>query len=98
MLDAELHHTLVMRYADTVLRLAKVPAARREDLEDAPRFSATADEIACTCGITGCEYTESWDGSEASALAFAGNVGETTASLVRRVKKNHHYAWLYAAR
>jgi hypothetical protein len=98
MLDAHLHHTLVMRYADTVSRLASIPAARRGDLEDAPRFSATVDEISCTCGITGCGYTDSWDGTEASALAFADDIGETTASLVKRVTKNHRHAWLYAAR
>ena len=89
---------LVMRYADTVSRLANIPAAHRGDLEDAPRFSATGDEILCSCGITGGEYTESWDGSEASAWAFADDVGETTASLVERVKKNHRYAWRYAGR
>jgi hypothetical protein len=98
LLDANLHHALVMRYADAVMRLAKLPSARRVDVEDGPRFSAAGDEIACTCGITGCEYTESWDGSEASALAFADDVGETTADLVKRIKKGHKYAWLYASR
>jgi hypothetical protein len=97
-LHADLHQKLVMRYAETVMHLAEVPAARREDLEDAPRFSASEDEIACTCGITGSTYIEKWDGSEDAAMAFAGEVGETTAGLVVRTKKNHHYAWLYSAR
>ncbi|MGH2932334.1 MAG: hypothetical protein ACRDKK_05670 [Gaiellaceae bacterium] len=96
-LGADLHQALVMRYADTVMRLANVPAARREDLEDAPRFSASEDEIACTCGITGATYIEKWDGTAHAAMAFAGEVGETTAGLVARTKKNHHYAWLYSA-
>lgn len=80
------------------MRLAKVPPARRQDLENAPRFSTATDEIACTCSITGSTYVEKWDGKETSAVAFAERVGEATASLVKRVKKNHHYAWLYAAR
>jgi hypothetical protein len=55
-------------------------------------------EIECTCGITGSEYCEPWDGTQEAAEAFAGCVGENTASLVRKTKKHHHYAWLYAAR
>ena len=80
------------------MRVAKVPAARREDLQDAPRFSVSEGEIACTCGITGSTYIDTWDGTEDAALAFADEVGEATAGLVVRTKKHHHYAWLYSAR
>jgi hypothetical protein len=48
--------------------------------------------------ITGSTYSEPWDGTSASAEAFAQEAGETTASLVARTKKNHKYAWLYAGR
>jgi hypothetical protein len=97
-LDAELHRTLVTRYADAVARLAKIAPTRREDLEEAPRFSAAGHEITCTCGITGSTYIEEWDGSNAAALAFADAVGEATAGLVAKTKKHHHYAWLYSSR
>ncbi|MGH3132293.1 MAG: hypothetical protein ACRDNY_00870 [Gaiellaceae bacterium] len=98
MLDADLHRTLVTRYADAVARLAKIPPARREDLEEAPRFSASGNEITCTCAITGSTYIEKWDGSNAAALAFADTVGEATAGLVAKTTKHHHYAWLYSSR
>jgi hypothetical protein len=98
LLSPKLETALVQRYADLVTRLAEVPSARRGELEEAPRFTVTDSEITCTCGITGCSYETEWDGTDASALQFAGDVGETTASLVRRTKKNHRYAWLYASR
>jgi hypothetical protein len=55
-------------------------------------------EIICTCGIPGCEYTEDWDGSKGVAEAFAQSAGEATTGRVARTPKNHHYAWLCAAR
>ena len=61
-------------------------------------FSAAAGEIVCMCSITGSTYAEPWDGSNASAEAFAESAGESTAALVARAPKNHHYAWLYASR
>lgn len=97
-LDAELEKSLIERFAQAVMRKAELPTARQADVEHAPTFSAVNDEILCTCGITGCEYSERWDGTARSAEAFAQSVGETTASLVRKTKKNHLYAWLYASR
>jgi hypothetical protein len=97
-LDSGLERSLIEEFTQAVMRKAELPPARQADVEQAPTFSALHDEILCTCGITGCEYSERWDGSAASAEAFAQAVGETTASLVRRTKKNHHYAWLYASR
>ena len=98
MLDADLQHRLVQRFTDSVMTRASVPPARRQDVEDAPRFAASEGEIRCTCGITGSTYVESWDGSSGAAESFAEHVGEMTASLVAKTKKHHHYAWLYATR
>lgn len=98
MLSAELEAALVRRYAELVMRRADIPAARRADLEASPRFTASDDWISCTCSITGSSYERTWDGSDASALAFADDVGDKTAELVQRTAKNHRYAWLFARR
>jgi hypothetical protein len=95
LLDADLHQTLVERFTDTVMREAKLPAARRSDVESAPRFSATETRITCTCAITGSEYGADWDGSTGSAENFAQYAGEETAWLVTNTED---YAWLQAAR
>jgi hypothetical protein len=97
-LDASLRASLVSRFADAVMRGAGLPAARRPDVEEAPLFSAADGDIMCTCGITGSTYTEPWDGNAASAETFAQSAGETTAALVARTPKNHHYGWLFASR
>jgi len=97
-LDASLRASLVSRFADAVMRDAALPAARRQDVEGAPSFSAADGEIICTCGITGSTYAEPWDGNPASAEVFAQSAGETTAGLVARTPKNHQYAWLFASR
>jgi hypothetical protein len=80
------------------MQTAELPPARRVDVEQAPTFSAAGGDIVCTCSITGSTYSERWDGRAALAEAFAQSVGETTGSLVRKTKKNHLYAWLYASR
>ena len=98
MLESSLHASLVTRFTDAVMLAAAVPTARRADVEEAPTFSAADGEIICTCSITGSTYAEPWDGSSASAEAFAKAVGESTAALVARRKENHLYAWLYASR
>ena len=97
MLDPTLRVSLVKRFADAVLEGAALPLARRGDVEEAPTFSAADGEIVCTCGITGSTYAEPWDGSRPSAEAFAESAGDSTAALVARTPKNHHYAWLYAS-
>jgi hypothetical protein len=97
-LDAELQESLVERFTQAVMCKAELPSARKADVEEAPTFSAANGNIVCTCGITGSTYSERWDGSVTSAEAFAQCVAETTASLVIKAKKNHHYAWLYASR
>jgi hypothetical protein len=98
MLDSSLHATLVSRFTHAVMQGAALPAARHGDVEGAPTFSAADGEIVCTCSITGSTYAEPWDGSSASAEEFAEAAGESTAALVARATKNHHYAWLYASR
>jgi hypothetical protein len=70
----------------------------RNDIESAPIFAETAGMIACTCQITGSTYTEPWDGAAYSAVEFARQAAESSASLVKKTKKNHHYAWLYSTR
>jgi len=95
-LDTDLHQKLVLRFTETLMCQANLPAARRSDVEDAPRFSAAEDEITCVCGITGSTYTEEWDGTRASAEAFAERVAEETAWLVRETPPR--YAWLRASR
>jgi hypothetical protein len=95
LLDADLHQTLVERFTETVMREAKLPAARRSDVASAPRFSATETRIICTCGITGSEYDADWDGSAGSAEKFAQHGGEETAWLITNTG---YYAWLQAAR
>jgi len=97
-LDASLRASLVRRFTDTVLQDAGLPAARRQDVEGAPSFSAADGDIICTCGITGSTYAEPWDGTAASAETFAQSAGQTTAGLVTRTPKNHQYAWLFASR
>lgn len=97
-LDASLRGSLVSRFADAVMRDACLPAARRQDVEGAPSFSAGDGDIICICGITGSTYAEPWDGNAASAETFAQSAGETTAALVARTPKNHRYAWLFASR
>ena len=97
-MDSALQSSLVHRFADAVMLGAALPPARRADVEAAPRFSAADGEIVCACSITGSTYAEPWDGNRASAEAFATSVGESTAALVARKKKNHLYAWLYASR
>jgi hypothetical protein len=77
------------------MRLADLPPARRRDVEEAPRFSIVGDTISCIDDITGCTYSEHWDESDISALAFAERSGEDTAWLVRNTP---HYAWLRASR
>ena len=96
--DAELHESLVEIFTQAVMNGAALPAARRGDVQEAPTFSSRRGEIICTCNITGSTYNEPWDGTSSSADAFAQTVGEETASLVVRTKKNHMYAWLYASR
>jgi hypothetical protein len=96
--DVELHESLVEIFTQAVMNGAALPAARRDDVQEASTFSSRGGEILCTCDITGSTYSESWDGTSASAEAFAQEVGEATASLVARTKKNHKYAWLYAGR
>jgi hypothetical protein len=39
-LDASLRASLVSRFADAVMQDAALPAARRQDVEEAPSFSA----------------------------------------------------------
>lgn len=97
-LDPVLRARLVHLYADEVFSVAQLPAARRDDVEAAPEFSRSDDELVCTCTITGSTYSIEWDGREESAEAFAVEVGQDTGNLVRRTKKNHRYAWLYATR
>jgi hypothetical protein len=96
--DAELHESLVEIFTQAVMNGAALPAARRDDVQAAPTFSSRDGEILCTCNITGSTYSEPWDGTSGSAEAFAQTVGEATASLVARTKKDHRYAWLYAGR
>jgi hypothetical protein len=98
MLNGSLQASLVARYANAVMKGAALPVARRSDVEDAPTFSAADGEIVCTCSITGSTSAEPWDGTRAAAEAFADVAGESTAKLVARTTKNHHYAWLYASR
>jgi hypothetical protein len=98
MLDDAFRATLTRLFADSVMKRAALPDARRADVETAPTWSTADGEIVCTCGITGSEYTEPWDGSHGAAEAFAQLAGESTGDLVARTPKNHHYAWLYAAR
>jgi hypothetical protein len=98
MLDSDLQARLVRRFADTAMRIASLPAARRAGVEAAPSFMADDATITCVCGITGSTYTEPWDGSSQSAEAFAEFAGEQTGSLVKPRKKNDHYAWLRATR
>jgi hypothetical protein len=98
MLESSLRASLVSRFVDAVMVGAALPMARRADVERAPTFSAADGEITCMCGITGSTYAEPWDGSSASAEAFAKAAGEDTAALVARTKKNHLYAWLYSSR
>jgi hypothetical protein len=98
MLDATLRVSLVKHFADAVMQGAALPPARRGDVEEAPTFSAADGEIVCVCAITGSTYAEPWDGSNLSAEAFAASAGGSTAALVARTAKNHHYAWLYASR
>jgi hypothetical protein len=97
-LSPALQESLVAIFTDTVMERAQVPAARRPDVLAAPIFSADSGEIWCTCGITGSTYSEPWSGSSDDAKAFAEAVGESTAGLVKRTKKGHLYAWLYAGR
>ncbi len=73
------------------MRVAELPAARRADVEEAPRFAVSNDQIVCTDAITGCTYVELWDGTEAAALDFAEESGESTGVLI---KETRHYAWL----
>jgi hypothetical protein len=96
-MEVALQSLLVHRFADAVMLGAAMPPARRADVEQAATFSVVDGEIVCTCSITGSTYSEPWDGSRASAAAFAASVGESTAALVARRKKNHLYAWLYAS-
>ena len=96
--DSELHESLVEIFTEAVMNGAGLPAARRDDVREAPTFSSSGGEILCTCDITGATYSEVWDGASASAGAFAQTTGEVTASLVARTRKNHKYAWLYARR
>jgi len=98
MLDDAFQARLTSLFADAVMKRAALPAARRADVEGAPTWSTADGQIVCTCGITGSEYTEAWDGSHGAAEAFAQSAGESTGGLVARTPKNHHYAWLYAAR
>jgi hypothetical protein len=95
MLDAELRDRLVERFTDAVMHTAELPAARRGDVANAPRFTATSDEIACTCAIAGSTHTKAWDGQPAAAEAFASEVGEKTARLLKHTRQ---YAWLRAHR
>jgi hypothetical protein len=97
-LDASLRESLTSRFADAVMQDAALPAARRQDVEGAPSFSAADGDIICTCDITGSTYVEPWDGNAASAETFAQSAGKATAALVARTPKNHHYAWLFASR
>src|SRR5439155_8978716 len=97
-LDQSFRASLVTRFADAVMRDAGLPAARRQDVEEAPSFSAADGDIICTCGITGSTYAEPWDGNAVSAETFARSAGETTAALVARTPKNHYYAWLFGGR
>jgi hypothetical protein len=98
MLHDSLRASLVRRFTDAVMEGAALPSPPRGDVESAPTFSAADGDIVCTCSITGSTYAESWDGSDASAEAFAKSAGDSTAELVARKPKNHHYAWLYASR
>jgi hypothetical protein len=97
-IGVELHESLVEIFTQAVMSGAVLPAARRDDVQEAATFSSRSGEILCTCDITGSTYSESWDGTSTAAEAFAQEVGETTASLVARAKKDHKYAWLYAGR
>ena len=73
------------------MELAQLPAAQRSELEAAADFSASGDEITCTCGITGSAYTAAWDRSYEAALQLADDAADSTAYLVRSTP---HYAWL----
>jgi hypothetical protein len=96
--ELELHESLVEIFTQAVMDRAALPTIRRGDVKDAPTFSTRDGNILCTCDLTGSTYSQRWDGTTASAEAFAQEVGEATASLVARTKKNHKYAWLYASR
>jgi hypothetical protein len=63
--DVELHESLVEIFTQAVMNGAALPAARREDVQEAPTFSSRGGEILCTCDITGATYSESWDGTSA---------------------------------
>src|SRR5437899_8838533 len=52
-LDTDLHQRVVLRFTETLMCQANLPAARRSVVEDAPRFSADEDEISCVGGIRG---------------------------------------------
>jgi hypothetical protein len=90
-MDADLHEALRVRFVERVMESAALPAARRSDVEVAPRFSIAGDEVSCTCGITGSTYTARWDGTDASAFRLADEAAEGTAHLVTSTP---HYAWL----
>jgi hypothetical protein len=89
--NAELQHALTQRFADRVMQVAQLPASRRSDVEEAPRFSVHPGEIRCTCGVTGSTYSVEWDGSDAVALRLADEAADGTAFLVTSTP---HYRWL----
>ena len=94
-LDVALHSTLVDEFTTTVMRLAKLPSARRGDVEAAPQFSSNGDALACTSFITGSAYQTPWDGTKESAVAFAIDSAEADASLISTTAR---YAWLRSRR
>jgi hypothetical protein len=95
MLDAKLEAELVQRFTDHVMSAAKLPAARRSDVQEAPLFAVQGTELRCTCGITGSTYAVTWDGSREGALALADEAAQGTGHLVTETP---HYAWLRSSR
>ena len=86
---------LTQRFAEGVLVGARLPEARRQDVEGSLTFAVEAGRLTCTCDITGTTYERPWDGKEQTAQALVDEASESTAYLVTTTR---HYAWLRASR
>jgi hypothetical protein len=96
-LEDAIERDAARRFADHVMREAKLPPQRRRDVEEALEFHVSADgALECTCTITGATYRhEHWNGDRAAVLALALDAGDGTAYLVTSTP---HYAWLRSRR
>jgi hypothetical protein len=90
-LDTERSSRLVDRFAEHVMRAAKLPPAREADVRDACRLRFDGEVLRVTCTITGSSYERSWNGSEAEAVALVDEAADGTALLIANTK---HYAWM----